>query len=524
MFIKTIILPFLILLLCYSLSASAGHTRLHPLRVSSVNIQNPGYQPVTTRSPRARCRPGPKPKPLSNRVYKPRGPIKRVRRTYSRERKIEVLLFLIHHRVPPSQNSRSTEYRRPTNAEAASYWKIPENTIQEWWKKQDEILGMKSDSRRNTVMTWRCAWPEMEEELFQTFIAQREAGRLVRRGWFRRTATALFKKHYATTDAQLFVFTAEWFNGFLRRWNISCQALTKKTSKVPEEYRPLVINWLRFNRRNSQPRNSLEQASLISDIGCYRLSNILNLDETPIPFEYLDGKTYDIKGSRTIGGKTDRSGWDKRQATLILYIFADGISQIKPEIIFHAKTGDGIVRRESHKWSANVTVEFNETAYNNENLFKQFIHEELLPALNTPYPIVRTLQPTTPLPLNQNPTHLSSSTRSLLLMDMAAFHITDSILATLRENNIVPSIISDPKRPVRTIVRTMGRQSGQSGRGFQKPESVRPKPQKPADAQARPTDAQAKLTDVLAKPADAQVKPADAQAMPPDAQAKPADA
>ena len=62
---------------------------------------------------------------------------------------------------------------------------------------------------------------------------------------------------------------------------------------------------------------------------------------------------------------------------------------------------------------------------------------------------------------------------------------------------------SDPKRPVRTIVRTMGRQSGQSGRGFQKPGSVRPKPQKPADAQAKPTDAQAKLTDVLAKPADA---------------------
>ena len=94
---------------------------------------------------------------------------------------------------------------------------------------------------------------------------------------------------------------------------------------------------------------------------------------------------------------------------------------------------------------------------------------------------------------------------------------------------------SDPKRPVQTIVqtivRTMGQQSGQSGRGFQKPGSVRPKPGKPADAQAKPTDAQAKPIDVLAKPpdaqgkpADAQAKPADAQVKPPDAQAKPADA
>ena len=76
--------------------------------------------------------------------------------------------------------------------------------------------------------------------------------------------------------------------------------------------------------------------------------------------------------------------------------------------------------------------------------------------------------------------------------------------------------ISDPKRPVRTIVQTMGRQSGQSGRGFQKPGSVRPKPQKPADAQAKSPDAQVKSPDAQAKPPDAQAKPADAQVKPSD--------
>ena len=55
----------------------------------------------------------------------------------------------------------------------------------------------------------------------------------------------------------------------------------------------------------------------------------------------------------------------------------------------------------------------------------------------------------------------------------------------------------------------MGRQSGQSGRGFQKRRSVRPKPGKPADVQGKPTD-------VSAKPVDTQVKPADAQVKPPD--------
>ena len=60
----------------------------------------------------------------------------------------------------------------------------------------------------------------------------------------------------------------------------------------------------------------------------------LNYDETPIPFEHLDGRMYATKGSHTVGGKSDRSGWNKRQATLILYIFADGIHRIPLKIIF----------------------------------------------------------------------------------------------------------------------------------------------------------------------------------------------
>jgi hypothetical protein len=44
----------------------------------------------------------------------------------------------------------------------------------------------------------------------------------------------------------------------------------------------------------------------------------MNFDETPIPFEYIDKKTYNLKGAKTVTAKTDRSGWDKRQATLIL--------------------------------------------------------------------------------------------------------------------------------------------------------------------------------------------------------------
>ena len=55
----------------------------------------------------------------------------------------------------------------------------------------------------------------------------------------------------------------------------------------------------------------------------------------------------------------------------------------------------------------------------------------------------------------------------------------------------------------------MGRQSGQSGRGFQKLGSVRSKPRKPADALAEPADALAEPAGTQAEPADVQVEPAD---------------
>jgi hypothetical protein len=77
----------------------------------------------------------------------------------------------------------------------------------------------------------------------------------------------------------------------------------------------------------------------------------LNFDETPIPFEYIDQKTYNIRGAKTVTAKTDCSGWDKRQATLILYIFADGIPRIPPKLIFHGKStneGGKIEEHESH--------------------------------------------------------------------------------------------------------------------------------------------------------------------------------
>src|SRR5450432_1833789 len=91
---------------------------------------------------RTNCRPSPKPIPLSERPYKPPKPIKRVERSYTRERKIEVILFREHHRVQSIDlDTGLMVYSPPTFQQISAYWKILEVTIRGWWNTRDAIIN-----------------------------------------------------------------------------------------------------------------------------------------------------------------------------------------------------------------------------------------------------------------------------------------------------------------------------------------------------------------------------------------------
>jgi hypothetical protein len=51
-------------------------------------------------------------------------------------------------------------------------------------------------------------------------------------------------------------------------------------------------------------------------VGRFKLSEIGNMDQTPLAFEFLNSKTYDCKGKKTIWLKQQRSGWERCQCTL----------------------------------------------------------------------------------------------------------------------------------------------------------------------------------------------------------------
>ena len=360
---------------------------------------------------------GPKAKPIEDRNLTPvyLKPIRYPELTYSQMQKIRILTFLEHQEIPLSRNG---EYRKPTQHEASEFYQIPQRTISDWVRKKEKIAGLGKRSLVKREEEWgyagRVFWLELEERLYSNFIERREAGRTARQGWFRIHSQFLFRVIYPHVNPVIFRFSNGWFRGFLSRHQISLRSITKKAQKIPTDYKVLIVNWLRFNRRNSQPRrNAFWEIAVERPVGRFELSNICNLDETPIPFEYLQGKTYDRVGAKTVWVKESRSGWDKRQASLVLCIFADGVSRVPPMVIFH-----GTGRRlgaEKLRYHSDVLVEYNATAYMNDSLFEKYITHYLIPALRG--------RPT------------------LFTLDLMGSHKTPAVLQLLRTNNITPSLI-----------------------------------------------------------------------------------
>lgn len=336
-------------------------------------------------------------------------PRKEVHRTYTREFKLQVLSFWLHHKIPIGP----TTHRNPTKREVAAKYLVPQTTVQEWRKPDTmaRIVNGTKGTRKASEMR-SCQWPEMEEGLYQAYRARRDAHKSVRRSWLRRTAQAAFLKAYPTIDVSIFIFSNGWFFGFLARHDITLRFATNKSQKIPADYLQVCLEFIRFVRHNAQLRPGLKDEQLV--VGRYLLGCICNMDETPLPFEFLDGQTYADRGSHSVQVRSTRSGWDKRQATILLCIFADGAMRVKPLILFKGALEKNLTRRadqqrrtaEVARYDPRVAVQFNPNAYANESVLVNWITDMLVPAL-----------PAGP---------------RLLALDVAKFHKTDAVLDTLR--------------------------------------------------------------------------------------------
>jgi hypothetical protein len=80
-----------------------------------------------------------------------------------------------------------------------------------------------------------------------------------------------------------FRFSSGWYNGFRGRYSISLRCLTKRAQKSPEQLKPILQNWIQFNRRMLVIREGTSIIGIprgpdVPVIGRIKLSEICNID------------------------------------------------------------------------------------------------------------------------------------------------------------------------------------------------------------------------------------------------------
>jgi len=85
-------------------------------------------------------------------------PTQRVERSYSRERKIKVLLWIKYYRLKQEVPNTAIETRPPSLDEASMFFKIPRSTIARWTRPDvsEGILHECGKQSRRDTITFVC--------------------------------------------------------------------------------------------------------------------------------------------------------------------------------------------------------------------------------------------------------------------------------------------------------------------------------------------------------------------------------
>ena len=118
--------------------------------------------------------------------------------------------------------------------------------------------------------------------------------------------------------SEKFLASESWFYRFLRRYDFAMRRKTKIGQKLPTH---LDIKLLEFQQFIIKKQKQFE----------YELSEIGNMDETPVYFDMVGNLTIDKRGAKTVQVRT--TGNDKNRFTCVLTILADG-TKLPPIVIF----------------------------------------------------------------------------------------------------------------------------------------------------------------------------------------------
>lgn len=202
------------------------------------------------------------------------------------------------------------------NCAASRKFGVNEKLVRDWKRNATQLAVMPRNKCANRGKS--CQWPALEQELVCWVEEQRKCGFVVTRNMIRLRALACAKQSKITD----FKGTISWCSRFLKRNDLVLRQRTKLAQKLPEDleekitlFQSVVIKM----RKKEQ----------------YDLSQIGNMDETPVWFDMPTSKTVSAKGEKTVLVRT--TGHEKSRFTVVLSCLADG-TKLKPMVVFKRKT------------------------------------------------------------------------------------------------------------------------------------------------------------------------------------------
>ncbi|KAL1437292.1 hypothetical protein MTO96_001358 [Rhipicephalus appendiculatus] len=202
------------------------------------------------------------------------------------------------------------------NRAAGRHFSISEKLVRDWRMASEKIRAMKSTKKADRGKKAR--WPALEAGLRSWVLAQRAEGRGLSTVQVRLKAHTLAKEMGAVG----FVGGPSWCSRFMRRNKLAIRACTTVCQKLPEDFEEKLRNFKAFFNNEVESHNVLH-------------SHIINMDEVPLTFDILVGRTVTEKGEKTVTLRT--TGHERSHFTVVRACCTDR-TKLPPMVIFKRKT------------------------------------------------------------------------------------------------------------------------------------------------------------------------------------------
>jgi transposase-like protein len=315
------------------------------------------------------------------------------RKSYSREFKLEVVRF----------------YHNSNLSNTTKQFELNSKTVLRWVKQEKTLILSRYKSKR-VKGSKRVMWQKLEDRLVKEIEVQRQKGLRVKKWWVIGRAKKLKQE---IDPSHPLTFSRGWFDKFVKRNGLSYRETTSIAQTPPENKTEKLREFHTFIRRNAVRGAGKKQRG--RPLGKWTKKTIANMDQTPMPFVFGGGKTYEKKGAKTVWVRAGQSGQEKRQCTVQLTVFADGEPRVKPMVIFKGK-GKALKEDERKRWDDRVEVVFQENAWCDEAMMLHWVEKLWRPAI-------------------------AGQSKSLLVADVHAAQKTEQVLQDLKDLGTTPALI-----------------------------------------------------------------------------------